>query len=210
MKHILFMTIWLCIVSCSSSETSSHTMTVMEKVESMKNKEFSDYILTTYSPEDLVQGVTMGNTCPPFFTTSRVGEMNSPDCSLCHTVSLVELQNEKKSKAKNAHWDIALSHAKEFGMDCMSCHDAEDITRLKTAHGRFVNFDRSYLSCASCHQGQYKDWLYGAHGKRKGGWAARPRVLTNCVECHNPHDPTFAKRFPVVLRMDMMKSTNTE
>ena len=59
-----------------------------------------------------------------------------------------------------------------------------------------IDFNYSYKLCSQCHQEQFKDWKGGAHGQQLGGWAP-PRVSNTCVNCHNPHNPKFEKRWPV-------------
>ena len=59
-------------------------------------------------------------------------------------------------------------------------------------------------NCKECHQQEFKDWKGGAHGKQLGGWAP-PRVSNTCVNCHNPHNPYFEKRWPVRFNTQKVK-----
>ena len=80
-------------------------------------------------------------------------------------------------------------------MGCTTCHATADVNELRTLTGTAVLFDHAYEICAQCHSTQKADWEGGAHGKRAGGWTP-PRVVFNCTECHNPHRPAFASRWP--------------
>ena len=51
-----------------------------------------------------------------------------------------------------------------------------------------VPLNESYRLCAQCHFIQVEAWSGGAHGKRLDTWRG-PRVVMNCTDCHNPHDP---------------------
>jgi hypothetical protein len=65
---------------------------------------------------------------------------------------------------------------------------------LRTATGKWVSFDHSYLVCGSCHAKQLMDWAGGAHGKRLQYWHGA-RIIETCTGCHNPHQPRFPKHW---------------
>ena len=67
-----------------------------------------------------------------------------------------------------------------------------------------IDFNFSHKLCSQCHQQEFKDWKGGAHGKQLGGWAP-PRVSNTCVNCHNPHNPYFEKRWPVRFNTQKVK-----
>jgi hypothetical protein len=138
----------------------------------------------------------------PFYTIARTDQITQLPCSNCHTLPLATLQAEQKSEtesaaAAKAHWDLVIDHADESVMNCKTCHNVDNPDELHTLTGHVVEFDHSYQVCAQCHGQQYEDWQGGAHGKRVGGWAP-PRVVQNCVECHNPHQPAWDIRWPAV------------
>lgn len=134
-----------------------------------------------------------------FFTPRRTEHLKSFPCSNCHTGSLETLQRSLTEADKDAHWDIEIEHASEKNMACTSCHSPEDVSQLHTITGSTVHLNESHQLCAQCHSTQHKDWLGGAHGKRLGGWVS-PRVSNTCVNCHNPHQPAFPKRWPARYR----------
>lgn len=106
-----------------------------------------------------------------------------PDCRVCHAGNNIVTPND----GKQAHWDIQLHHSQN--MSCKSCHDSSQPEKLVVGDQR-VGFDQAYQLCGSCHFQQEKDFKIGAHGKRLTGWAF-PRVVNNCTECHDPHQPMF-------------------
>jgi hypothetical protein len=109
------------------------------------------------------------------------------NCRECHTEKgLINPKGMDYSK-KLAHWDVKLAHAKK--VTCKSCHDPKLPDRL-TIDKESVPIKESYKLCGACHSKQLADWKGGAHGKRLTGWG-QTRVVTLCVECHNPHKPHF-------------------
>ncbi len=104
------------------------------------------------------------------------------DCRLCHEKAILSHDDGKQS-----HWNIELKHSQT--MDCQSCHDEEKPQELLFGKKR-IALKNSYQLCSTCHFEQAEDWKGGAHGKRLSGWK-EPRVIMNCVSCHNPHDPKF-------------------
>lgn len=131
----------------------------------------------------------------PFFVLERTPHIEKYPCSGCHTKPLDQLRREQRGK-KAAHWNVKLIHAKDTVMDCYTCHSPKnDLNQLHTLKAAPVDMNHSYEVCAQCHQSQATDWAGGAHGKRAGGWAP-PRVVFNCAECHNPHQPQLPVRPP--------------
>jgi nitrate/TMAO reductase-like tetraheme cytochrome c subunit len=70
------------------------------------------------------------------------------------------------------------------------------MNNLNSLTAQSIDFNASYKVCAQCHSNQFEDWKGGAHGKKVAGWAP-PRASMTCVNCHNPHNPGFEKRWPV-------------
>lgn len=130
---------------------------------------------------------------PSFHVLARTDEIEKYPCASCHETPL----DETLSAEIDPHWDIIPNHASTDVMSCVTCHGTENFDTLYTLADTPVEFDHSYQVCAQCHDPQYDDWLGGAHGKRLEGWA-EPRVIENCVGCHNPHDPAWDKRWPAV------------
>jgi hypothetical protein len=129
---------------------------------------------------------------------TREEDLAAYPCSSCHVKPVQELTAESQASGQLAHWDVVLDHAGDKTMSCTTCHNTDaDVDQLKTLTGQLVDYDASYQVCAQCHAGEYEEWLGGAHGKRVGGWAP-PRVIQNCADCHNPHEPAWDIRWPAM------------
>ncbi|WP_233164095.1 cytochrome c3 family protein [Snuella sedimenti] len=179
----------LCFLSCKQHHDEYHG--VMDKIEA----EGKQYHGVSVSSEDYLQGIEMIEITEgdhTFLIPERKSHIKSFKCTECHTKPLKELQ---KGLYKKAHWDIELDHANSNTMNCITCHDANNMDALRSLTGNNIDFNRSYNLCNQCHTKQFEDWKGGAHGKRIGGWAP-PRAAMTCVNCHNPHKPHFESRWP--------------
>ena len=116
------------------------------------------------------------------------------DCGTCHEAGTMATRPKTRPEQRAAHWEISLDHAE--GMTCRSCHDPFEPNRLAVLASKTTSVDRAYQLCGTCHSTQLADWRGGAHGKRLTGWA-EPRVVKNCAGCHDPHQPSIAKQYPV-------------
>lgn len=134
-----------------------------------------------------------------FLIPERKGEIKSFSCLECHNRSLNNLQDVE---GKKAHWDITLKHTNSEVMNCATCHNGNDMDNLQGLTGQSIDFNMGHKLCAQCHFSQFEDWKGGAHGKKVAGWVP-PRASMTCVNCHNPHDPTLEKRWPVQFNTQM-------
>ena len=128
-----------------------------------------------------------------FLIPERKSQIKSFACIECHSKPVSQM---KGTDTQKAHWDIKLNHANSDAMNCATCHNGEDMNQLNTLTGKNIDFNLSYKLCSQCHSSQFEDWKGGAHGKKVAGWAP-PRASNTCVNCHNPHSPSFEKRWPV-------------
>ncbi len=128
-----------------------------------------------------------------FLIPERKGQIKSYACIECHSKPLNQM---KGADGQKAHWDIKINHAAIETMNCATCHNPENMNNLNSLTGQDIDFNLSYKLCAQCHSSQFEDWKGGAHGKKVAGWAP-PRASMTCVNCHNPHNPSFEKRWPV-------------
>lgn len=140
--------------------------------------------------ENTIEITENGHT---FLIPERKGTITSFECTECHTKPLDKMQNT--DVGKKAHWDISLVHADENTMNCATCHDGSSMNQLTSLTGNPIDLNFSHNLCSQCHTKQYKDWSGGAHGKSMGSWAS-PRASFTCVNCHNPHNPSFESRWP--------------
>lgn len=132
---------------------------------------------------------------PAFSVLSRESQLAKAPCSRCHTEPVASMRWSGADGRRRAHWEVNLAHAPAEVMQCDTCHQVDGGGALRLLGGLPVGFDHAYQTCGQCHTGQVADWAGGAHGKRAGGWAP-PRVVYNCTECHDPHRPTLASRWP--------------
>ena len=128
-----------------------------------------------------------------FLIPERKSQIKSFACIECHSKPVSQM---KGTDTQKAHWDIKLNHANSDAMNCATCHNGEDMNQLNTLTGKNIDFNLSYKLCSQCHSSQFEDWKGGAHGKKVAGWAP-PRESNTCVNCHDPHSPSFEKRWPV-------------
>lgn len=197
----------LCVLAgCGAGAGEHETHSTMAKIASMSK----DSISYEVSREDLtdmylqmaedLQGEEL------FLTPVRQHELVSFPCSNCHTVNLDQL---KSKTAKKAHWDIELIHAPEGVMNCITCHQSNNLETLVSLSGQEVSFNNSQNLCAQCHSTQFNDWKGGAHGKAIGGWVD-PRVSYSCVNCHDPHKTAFEPRWPARLNTVQLSEQNPD
>jgi len=181
----------LVVISCKNhNEESYHS--VMERVE-VEGKDFKGTSLSSDPFITEIKTIEVTENGHTFLTPERKSQIESYACSECHTKSIAELKNTKKGK--RAHWNIKLNHAESATMNCLTCHNGDDMDNLRTHTNKVVDFNKSFNTCKQCHFKQYNDWTGGAHGKRLKSWA-EPRLSNTCVNCHNPHDPHFKSRYP--------------
>lgn len=133
---------------------------------------------------------------PPreFFVQKRVKHLQRFPCSGCHD-NKMHYNNPERFRA--THGEIQLKHASPGVLQCQTCHQRQDMDRLKLPAGGSTPINHAYKLCGSCHQKQATDWAGGAHGKRVKHWFG-PRILRNCTSCHNPHQPLFPKKWPKI------------
>lgn len=190
-KNLIYFTLTLLLVCLYSCKKEDKYHSVTEKIEAESKpyhgKLTSDELL---AGKDLIK-VTEGDFI--FLIPERKGQIKSFACIECHSKPLSKMKGENE---KTAHWNIKLKHANIDAMNCATCHNSDDMNQLNTLTGTKVDFNLSHKLCSQCHTTQFEDWKGGAHGKSISGWTP-PRASMTCVECHNPHNPGFDKRWPV-------------
>lgn len=183
----------LLLFSCTNHNTEEYH-DVFERIDA----ESADYKGTPHTSDayiDHVKTIQITEGEHSFLISERKSQIKSFSCTECHTKSLKELQKDSKDQ-KKAHWNIDINHANKNTMNCMTCHNGEDMNNLKSLTNNNIDFNNSYNLCSQCHTKQFNDWKGGAHGKRIGSWAP-PRASMTCVNCHNPHKPHIESRWPV-------------
>ncbi|MFS4418069.1 multiheme c-type cytochrome [Maribacter sp. 2307ULW6-5] len=190
-RHIHKLLLFLALVPMACKDGDEyHSLT--EKMDALETPYHGKL-----SSEELLAGtelISIKEGEHTFLIPERKGQIKSYACIECHTKPVSQMKGDGVQKA---HWDIKMAHASKEIMDCATCHNPEDMNHIQTLTGRPVDFNLSHKVCLQCHDTQYEDWKGGAHGKKVAGWAP-PRASMTCVNCHNPHDPGFEKKLPVI------------
>ena len=195
---VVLLPLLLLLNSCKHGEGEYHD--IIDKIES----ESVNYHGVSVSSETFlgdVETVEVTEGEITFMIPDRKGQIRSYACTECHSKPLNSMVSED---TKKAHWDIELVHAAPDAMNCITCHNGEDLDNLKSLTGSSVDFNLSHRLCSQCHAPQFEDWKGGAHGKQIGGWAP-PRTSMTCVNCHNPHKPGFDSRWPAEFNLKKEK-----
>ena len=177
------------ISSCKHKEDEYHSVT--DKIEA-EGKKYHGVSVSSEPYFGDIELIKISEDGHAFLIPDRKGQIKLYKCTECHSKPLRQL---KGKELKKAHWDITLKHANSNTMNCVTCHNSANMDNLKSLTGNDIDFNKSYQLCSQCHSSQFEDWKGGAHGKRIGGWAP-PRASMTCVNCHNPHDPGFASKWP--------------
>lgn len=122
-------------------------------------------------------------------------EVTNDPCTSCHQGQGI-VDGRAAGEEERVHQNIRPVHPEETGAQCLTCHAAGDVGRLRLERGGTASIDHAYRLCAQCHFRQVESWSHGAHGKRLVGWRGR-RVVMGCADCHDPHRPAAEPRIPM-------------
>jgi len=178
------------LTSCSKHENKYHNL--IDKIEA-ESKDYQGISMSSEKYLNEIETIKITEGDHSFLIPERKNQIKSYACTECHSESLDQLKG--KSSGKKAHWNIDLIHANKNTMNCVTCHNESDMDNLKSITGTKIDFNNSYNLCSQCHSKQFSDWKGGAHGKRIKSWV-EPRLSLTCVNCHNPHKPSFDSRWP--------------
>ena len=195
------MAICLFVVSCKHEKKHKYH-TVVDKIVA-ETIESETTTLTSKVYNEGIKTVTVNEDGYDFLIPERKSQIASYNCTECHTEPIENLKQHQLGE-KAAHWNIKLVHASAETMNCATCHTSSNMDDLHSLTNSTIDFNYSYKVCSQCHQQEFKDWKGGAHGKQLGGWAP-PRLSNTCVNCHNPHQPSFEKRWPVRFNTQKVK-----
>ncbi len=185
---ILSFIVLLCI-SCKHHEAEYHSIT--DKIET-ESKDYQGTSISSYEHIEDLKTMEITENGITFLIPTRKNEIKSYACTECHSKPLSEMQSVD---LKKAHWNIKLNHANANTMNCVTCHNGNDMDELRSLTMNTIDFNKSYQLCSQCHNKQFTDWVGGAHGKRINSWAP-PRASMTCVNCHDPHKPHFESKWP--------------
>lgn len=192
----------VCLVAMSCKHSEEHKYhSVTDKIEA-ESANYQPVAVSSDKFNETLKTIEVKEGEFEFLIPERKSQLTSYNCSECHTQSLKTLQSSEVGK--KAHWDIKLVHADDNTMNCLTCHAESNLNNLQSLTGNEIDINYSYKMCSQCHQQEFKDWKGGAHGKQLGGWAP-PRISNSCVNCHNPHQPQFEKRWPVRFNTEKVK-----
>lgn len=195
------MAICLFVVSCKHEKKHKYH-TVVDKIVAETNTP-ENRALTSDVFNEGIKTVMVNEDGYDFLIPERKSQIASYNCTECHTEPIENLKQHQLGE-KAAHWNIKLVHTSAETMNCATCHTSTNMDNLHSLTNSTIDFNYSYKVCSQCHQKEFKDWKGGAHGKQLGGWAP-PRLSKTCVNCHNPHQPAFEKRWPVRFNTQKVK-----
>ncbi len=124
--------------------------------------------------------------------TDLQGRSGSVACSTCHAVRKPNLENVSAETLDEFHQGMTFDHGK---IACYACHNPANSDSLRLADGRAVQYQDVMTLCSQCHGPQATAFAHGAHGGMNGYWdlTRGPQTKNNCVDCHDPHAPTYPK-----------------
>ncbi len=122
-------------------------------------------------------------------------------CSTCHTTRKADIGVRSAAALDEFHQGLAYKHG---DLSCLSCHNADNYDTLRKADGSALAYPSVMELCGQCHGPQLRDYRAGAHGGMNGHWdlTKGPRERNNCVDCHDPHAPAYARVKPVFSPID--------
>lgn len=118
------------------------------------------------------------------------GRSGSVACSTCHAVRKPNLENVSSATLDEFHQGLPFQHG---NLACYACHNPQDSASLRLADGSAVLYENVIALCSQCHSSQATAFAHGAHGGMYGHWdlTQGPQMKNNCIDCHDPHAPSF-------------------
>jgi len=143
-------------------------------------------------------------TGPPRIATGKVdalGREITLSCASCHANRESHLETNNEKDLKEFHQGLHFAHGT---LKCVSCHNPGDYNSLRLAEGRSLPFAEVQSLCSQCHAPQARDYEHGAHGGMNGHWdlSRGPRQRKGCIDCHDPHAPSFPGMVPTFKSRD--------
>ena len=121
-----------------------------------------------------------------------MGRVGQVACSTCHSVRKPNLENRDSTTLNEFHQGLKVGHGK---LACYACHNPDDADSLRSADGTKIPYQDVMTLCSQCHGPQATSFAHGAHGGMIGFWdlSLGPQMKNNCIDCHDPHSPSFPK-----------------
>lgn len=110
-------------------------------------------------------------------------------CSDCHRIIPSPRETDRRL---TQHTEIQLGHG--LNTRCFNCHHPTNRDVFVNDFGGEIPWNQPQLLCSKCHGPVYRDWQHGSHGRINGYWDTTRGAQTKrrCIECHDPHHPSFA------------------
>ncbi len=120
------------------------------------------------------------------------GRSTQVACSTCHSVRPPNFENQTSTTLDEFHQGLQVNHGK---LACYACHNPANADTLRLADGSAVEYRDVMTLCSQCHAAQATSFAHGAHGGMNGYWdlSRGPQTKNNCVDCHDPHAPSYPK-----------------
>ena len=114
-------------------------------------------------------------------------------CSDCHRIIPSPPETDR---VLTQHREIDLAHG--INTRCFNCHHRANRDAFAGDGQAEIPWSEPQRLCAKCHGPVYRDWQHGSHGRTNGYWDASrgPQIRRRCIECHNPHRPSFRPMAP--------------
>jgi len=125
-------------------------------------------------------------------TVDPQGRSGRVACSTCHSLRQPNLKINSAAALDEFHQGLEFNHGR---LTCYACHHPDDSDALRLADGSRLEYVDVMTLCAQCHSGQATAFTHGAHGGMNGYWdrSRGPQSKNNCIDCHDPHAPSYPK-----------------
>lgn len=169
----------------------------------------------TQSPDSAAEhfGVTIGRPDgPPRIQLAQVdpqGRAADVACSTCHSMREPNSLNRTPQDLDEFHQGMVFDHGK---LTCYSCHNPSNSNTLRLADATAIEYRDVMDLCSQCHGTQATAFEHGAHGGMNGFWdlTRGPQQRNNCIDCHDPHSPSFPKMIPTFKPKDRFLSSSDQ
>jgi len=141
------------------------------------------------------------------------GQVVTISCASCHSNLPINRQIRAGDDLQEFHRGLVHVHGPAGdALSCLTCHHEENYNHLRLVDGRPVEFSESRRLCAQCHGKQNSDYEHGAHGGMLGYWdpASGPQIRKTCIDCHDPHAPSFPAMMPTFKARDRFKPSASD
>lgn len=195
----LFFAVVVCVVLATTflemSRPSGEYLSDNTTCLSSEISQLDNHSLPTDLPGQIYPVVVRKPAGPPRIEldgTDPQGRSGSVACSTCHSVREPNFENVSAETLDEFHRGMTFRHGK---IACYACHNPDSSDELRLADGTSVAFTDVMALCSQCHSPQATAFAHGAHGGMNGYWDLRrgPQMKNNCVDCHDPHAPTYPK-----------------